>query len=259
MAVADRGRLALRAPKRKRGVRQSLLLVDDHRMFVEMLCQWLGQTYDIVGVAYRADELITLLGTTEADALVLDLQLPDRSDVGVITDVRRVRPALRVLVLTMFRDRAVAEAAFAAGADGFIPKDAEASELARALAEVLAGRRYLSPLVPKSSHRTGLESVHPALRRLTSRQQDVLCMLGGGLREGEIAERLGIASSTVTFHKHNIQRILGVETDRALLGYAVLVHGCLAERAPGAVVACGGAAAGEGPSPSQSEPGRPRG
>lgn len=209
--------------------RQSLILVDDHRMFVEMLRRWLGQTYDIAGVAYRADELLTLLKTATADGLLLDLQLPDRSDVGLLTAVRRLRPTLRILVLTMFRDRAVAEAALAAGADGFLPKDADAAELARALAEVLAGRHYLSPLVPKSGHRTGLDAVYSALQRLTPRQQEILCRLGDGMAAGEIAEQLNVARSTVTFHKHNIQRILGLETDRALLVYAVLVHECLAD------------------------------
>lgn len=198
-------------------------------MFVEMLRQHLGHTYHIAGVAYRACELVTLLRTIAPDCLVLDLHLPDRSDVGLIADVRRLRPAMRILVLTMFRDRAVAEAALHAGADGFLPKDADACELGHALAEVLAGRPYLSPLVPKSSRRTGPDALHATLWRLTPRQQQILCLLGEAAHDSEIAERLAIAPSTITFHKHNIQRILGIETGRALLGYAVLIHECLAD------------------------------
>ena len=221
--------------------RPSLILVDDHRMFVEMLRDSLAGYYDIAGVAHTAEGLLALLETRTADCLVLDLQLPDRSDTSLIADVRRRRPAMRILVLTMFCDRAVAEAAFAAGADGFVPKDADGAELRHAIAEVLAGRRYLSPRLPKSSHGAGLEALHPALARLTPRQQDVLCMLGCGESETEIANRLQVAPSTVTFHKRNIQCVLGLENQRALVGYAVLLNGCLRDR-NGAAVAAGSAA-----------------
>ena len=224
--------LRVNVEESRQGPRASLILVDDHRMFVEMLRQSLDWSYDIAAVAYRADELLALLGTTPADGLLLDLQLPDRSGVGLIAQVRRVRPALRILVLTMFRDRAVAEAAFAAGADGFLPKNAGCDELEAALAAVLAGRRYLSPLVPKTSHRTGLAALHPMLQGLTRRQEEVLTLLAEGVHEGAIARRLGLSTSGVTFHKHNLQRILGLETDRALLGYAMLLHECLAEHRP---------------------------
>lgn len=76
--------------------RPSLILVDDHRMFVEMLLDSLAGGYDIAGVAYRADELLALLETSTADCLVLDLQLPDRSDLSpdVTRDPATGSPAL---------------------------------------------------------------------------------------------------------------------------------------------------------------------
>ena len=208
----------------------SLILVDDHRMLLEMLASTLAGDYCIEGVASTAAELLALLETRAADGILLDLQLPDRSDLSLVEEVHRRWPAMRILVLTMFCDRAVAEAAFAAGADGYLVKDSGTAELRRAVADVLAGRRYTSPLLPKSSRRTGLEALHPAIARLTLRQQEVLCLLGGGKRETEVAGQLGLSPSAVTFHKKNIQRVLGLESDRALLGYAVLLHGCLADR-----------------------------
>jgi DNA-binding NarL/FixJ family response regulator len=113
-------------------------------------------------------------------------------------------------------------------------------ELRRALAEVFAGRRYVSPFLAKSSHRVSLDALHPLLHRLTPRQQEVLCLLGGGKTETQIAGRLHLVPSTITFHKGNIQRVLGLKSRRALMGYAVLLHGCFADRneattEPGAV------------------------
>jgi two-component system, NarL family, invasion response regulator UvrY len=103
-------------------------------MFLQMLRNSLASEFDIVGVAGRADELLALLETCTADCLVLDLQLPDRSDLSLIVDVHYQRPSLPILVLTMFRDRALADAAFAAGADGFLPKDAGLDAIFRAIA-----------------------------------------------------------------------------------------------------------------------------
>jgi DNA-binding NarL/FixJ family response regulator len=198
-------------------------------MFLQMLRRALAAKFDIVDVAGRADELLVLLETSTADCLVLDLQLPDRSDLSLIAEVRQQHPSLPILVLTMFRDRALADAAFAAGAAGFLPKDAGLDTIFRAITEVLAGRRYLSPLLPKTSHRTGIAALHPALQRLTPRQQAVFRLLGAGKTASEIAQAFGVGQSTITFPKTRIRQTLGIENDRALLGYAMLVGGCIEE------------------------------
>ncbi|MEK7668313.1 MAG: response regulator transcription factor [Gemmatimonadota bacterium] len=211
-------------------VKPRLILVDDHRMFVDSLRDALAATYDIVGVAYSGGELLALLRTRSADCLLLDLQLPDRHGLELIPDVLALRPALMILIVTMFLDRCLAEAALTAGAHGFIPKDAGRDELQRAITEVLAGARYVSPRVPKTSHRTSLEALHPALQRLTPRQQAVFRLLGDGRTEAEIAHILCVSPPTITFHKQNIQRVLGFPTSALLAQYALLVRICLEER-----------------------------
>jgi len=135
-----------------------LILVDDHRMIVGGLRSTLRATYDIVGVAFGGKELLALLKTRSADCLLLDLQLPDRLGLDLIPDVLALRPEMRILVVTMFLDRCIAEAALAAGAHGFIPKDAGRKELESAITDVLAGRRHVSPRLPRTSNRrTSLE------------------------------------------------------------------------------------------------------
>ena len=210
--------------------RPRLILVDDHRMFVDGLRSCLAATYDIVGVAYRGDELLALLKTRSADCLLLDLQLPDRQGLDLIPEVLALRPEMRILVVTMFLDRCIADAALAAGAHGFVPKDADSEELKRAIADVLAGERHISPRVPRTSNRrTSLEALHPALQRLTPHQQTVFRLLGDGKSETEITHSLGVGPSTVTFHKQGIQKTLGLDTRASLVRYAVLVRGCLEE------------------------------
>lgn len=204
--------------------RARLVLADDHRMVVQGLEQMLGRRFEIVGVAYAGDELLELLRDTPADGLLLDLSLPGRSGLDVIPDICALQPDLKILVLTMHADRVLAEAAIAAGALGFVPKDAGMEELELALSQVLAGRRYVSPRVPKSSHRVALDALHASLARLTERQQTILRMLGQGLSSAEIGDKLGLSEATITFHRKRIRTILGLSSEWELTRQAILVH-----------------------------------
>ena len=204
--------------------RARLVIADDHRMVVQGLEQMLGDRYDIAGVAYAGDELLALLERTPADVVLLDLSLPGRSGLDILPDIRVLQPALKVLVLTMHADRVLAEAALAAGALGFVPKDAGMEELKLALTEVLAGRRYVSPRVPKSSHRMALDALHASLAKLTERQQTILRLLGQGLSSAEIGEKLGLSENTITFHRKRIRTVLGLTSEWELTRQAILVH-----------------------------------
>ena len=204
--------------------RPRLLIVDDHRLLVQGLQQMLGKRYDIVGVAYAGDELLALLRHTPADGLLLDLSLPGRSGLELLPDIHAIQPDLKVLVLTMHVDRILAEAALAAGATGFVPKDAGMEELERALERVLAGERFLSARVPRITHRVGLDAVHASLARLTPRQQTILRLIGKGRTSGEIAAKLGLTESTITFHRQRIRRLLGLTSEWELVRHAILIQ-----------------------------------
>jgi len=207
----------------KRG-RPRLVIADDHRLLVQGLQQLLSRRFDVVGVAYAGDELLEVLRVTAADALILDLSLPGRSGIDLLPDIRRVRPDLRILVVTMHVDRILAEAAFGAGAHGFVPKDSGMDEVEKGLRTVLAGRRYLSPRVPRHSSRVGLDAVHASLAKLTPRRQTILRLIGQGMTSAEIAAELGLSEATIGFHRHGIRQALGLTSDWGLLRHALLVH-----------------------------------
>ena len=124
-----------------------------------------------------------------------------------------------------------------AGAFGFVPKDGTREELKHALGEVLAENRRVSPRVPRTSQRTGIDAFHPALARLTPRQQAVFRMLGDGMTEAEIARSLRIAPSTVTLHRHHILKALGLKTRSALVRHAVLLRHSVASGTPSCAAA----------------------
>lgn len=202
--------------------RLRLILVDDHRMIVRGVTSLLERDFEVVAVAHGGDELLRLLPDHPADCVLLDLGMPGRNGYQLIPQIRRLQPDLRILIVTMHVDRVMADACLSAGASGFIPKDATAEELRFAIREVGGGRRYVSPRVPKSSHRVGLKACYAGLHRLTARQQRIMLLFGEGLSGIGISNVLAIGPSTVTFHKQNIMRDMGFETEADLLRYAVL-------------------------------------
>lgn len=202
--------------------RPRLILADDHHVVVEGLRSLLATEFNVVAVAHDGGDLLKALGRTDADALLLDLALPGKSGLDLLPGIRAQRPGMKVLILTMHVDRVLADAALSAGAHGFVPKDAGIEELRVALREVLAGRRYVSPRVPKLSHRVSLGARHLGLARLTPRQQEIVRLIGDGKSTAEIADALGLRPSTVAFHRANIRKALGIPTEWGLVRFAIL-------------------------------------
>jgi DNA-binding NarL/FixJ family response regulator len=133
-------------------------------------------------------------------------------------------PSLRILVVTMHLDRALADQAFLNGADGFIPKEAPAEELQTAIVTVLHGRHYLSPRVPRRGFGDGMTLADARLERLTPRQRDVVRLLGQGKTTPEIAVLLGLSERTVEFHRAGARRALGITTEWGLVRFAILAR-----------------------------------
>lgn len=204
-------------------MRHRLMLVDDHRMVVEALRRHLMRSYDIVSIAYDGAQAIRHVQRERFDAIVLDLHLPKPSGLELIGSLKRAAPSVRIVVVTMHNAKPIAAACVRSGAEGFVPKEAPLDELEAALRAVLSGRTYLSPAIHRTEHQTGLAASHPALARLTRRQEQLLSLIGDGLSGVEISLAIGLSASTVTFHKQNLMKALGIAADSELVRFAVLV------------------------------------
>ncbi len=188
--------------------RARLILADDHHLLVEALRAMLSKSFSVVGVAYEGDALLEILRKTDADCLLLDLGMPGRNGLELLPDIRALRPELKVLVVTMHLDRSLADAALQAGAHGFMPKD--------------SGKRYLSPRVPPITNRMSLGAAHVGLAQLTPRQHEILRLIGDGKTTAEMADTLGLSQRTVGFHRTNIRKALGIDSEAGLTRWAVL-------------------------------------
>lgn len=212
--------------------RPRVVVVDDHRMVAESLATSLSKTCEVVAVAGGGADLLEILRRSSADCVLMDFAMPEHNALDLIPRVLSQAPELKIIVVTMVSDPVLAHAVLNAGARGFVPKEAPLAELLVAIDEVLAGGRYLSPRVPKTSHRVGPGAQHLALQRLTPRQQEIVLLFGEGLSPLEVSRALHLSPSAITFHKHNIMRALGIDSDGGLLRYAVLVRAA-ADAGPG--------------------------
>jgi DNA-binding NarL/FixJ family response regulator len=184
-------------------------------------------------VVHSGAELLGWLGRQAVDCVLLDLSMPRQSGLEVLPELHRRWPELHVIMLTMHSDRALAEATLALGAAGYVPKDAGLPELLLAIETVCSGGRHLSQLIPKHTERTSLHALHPALCSLTPQQERILLLLGEGRSSAAIAKELGLSESTITFHRANLRRKLGIETELGLHRFAVLMRTAVTEEGSG--------------------------
>lgn len=192
-------------------------------MVREGLRKSLSPECEIVAAVASGDELLALLPRHAGDCILLDLYVPRRNGLAIVPEARQLSPATHILVVTMLVDRSIAEEAFRLGAAGYVPKDAGLGELLHAIREVMAGRRYLSRLVPKTTHRMGLSARHPGLFAMTPRQHQIFLRYGEGKSWSEIAEELYCTPSTMTYHKQKIMQKLAIGSESNLRPYATML------------------------------------
>ncbi|MBL7254174.1 response regulator [Paractinoplanes lichenicola] len=183
-----------------------VLLVDDQQLIragLRMLCD-AEPDLEVVGEAGDGREAITLAARLAPDVIVMDLRMPGVDGISATSRVLAERPATRVLVLTTFGDDDHLYPALNAGACGFLLKDAPPAELLEGIRRAAAGdspfsRDVLQRLVRRATD-VGAEQRRRPVQGLTAREQDVLDLVGEGLSNTEIAERLHIGITTVKTH-----------------------------------------------------------
>lgn len=156
--------------------------------------------------------------------LFVDLSMPRLHGIEVVRQTRSVSPHTRVIVLSMHNDEPYVIEALRAGAAAYILKGSESAEIARALAEVNAGRRYLSGQLSEwAINALATKSVDAAdpLASLSPREREVLQLAAEGLGNPEIAEKLFISPRTAETHRANLMRKLGLQNATDLVRFAI--------------------------------------
>jgi len=188
-----------------------LVLADDHAMVRQGLEQLLSAVDDleIIGTASDGEEAAQLvLGAEAVDVVLMDLEMPRADGIEATRRIVEQRPDVRVVILTSFSDRDRILDALDAGAIGYVLKDADPEELIRGVRAAAAGQ---SPLAPQAA--TAVLQARRVRRPedvLTEREREVLSLIGEGLPNKVIAQRLGIGEKTVKAHVTRIFQAIGV-------------------------------------------------
>lgn len=202
----------------------TLVVGDDHTLFLDALCKLLGSQYDLVGTASNGRDLIKLVEQRRPDLVLLDISMPVLNGIEAMRQIKKSMPETPFVVVTQQDNREYVAAAFQAGARGYVLKSSASSELSLAMHQALKGQYYVTPLVsveiaklldPKQSP-AKLFDVH-----LTPRKREVLQLVAEGKSVKEIAFILSISSKTVEFHKATIMDQLGLRTTAELTRYAI--------------------------------------
>jgi DNA-binding NarL/FixJ family response regulator len=201
-----------------------VVIADDHAVVRAGLAQLLATFagVELVGAAVDGEEAVSLCAERGPDVVLMDLEMPTLDGIEATRRIRAAQPTVAVVVLTSFSDRERILRALDAGAAGYLLKDAEPRELAKAIEAAARGE---APLDPKAAR--ALLSARGAptpAEALSTREREVLAMVGEGLPNKLIAQRLSISEKTVKAHLTSVYRQIGV-TDRTQAALWAQRHG----------------------------------
>jgi DNA-binding NarL/FixJ family response regulator len=169
------------------------------------------------GEAGTPHEAITLVRQQDWDLVVLDLALGQRSVFEVLQELKKLRPKLPVLILSMHAEAQYARRAFKAGASGYITKDCPRAELLGAITTVLQGRRYISPTLAETLILDlARDTAQPPHETLSTREFEVMCLIASGKTVREIANILALSDKTISTYRARILEKMGLKTNAAL-------------------------------------------
>ncbi len=191
-----------------------VFLVDDHEIVRRGIGDLLDAEADIeiVGEAASVSQASGRIGATAPDVAVLDVRLPDGSGIDLCRDIRSQHPDVRCLILTGYDDDEALFAAVVAGASGYVLKDVRGAGLIDAVRAVAAGRTLLDPALTRraSKQMRSAPDGDPRFESLSLRERQILALIGDGLTNRQIGERLSLAEKTVKNYVSTMLSKLGL-------------------------------------------------
>jgi two-component system response regulator NreC len=208
----------------------TIILAEDHHIVRQGLRALLEAEPDIqiVGEAANGLEAAQLAESRQPDVMIVDLMMPGLNGLEVTRQVAQRSPHTQVIILSAFENEAYVTEALGSGAAGYVLKRSSAADLVRAVREVVAGRRYLSPSLSERAIEAYVRYIQQVrdsdldpYETLTPREREVLHLAAEGHTNAEIAERLSISPRTVETHRANMMHKLGLRTSTDLIRYSM--------------------------------------
>jgi len=199
-----------------------ILLVDDHPVVRHGIRQILVEGFKSVSVGEASDVATasSSIRNSAWDVVVLDVTLPGASGLDLLKEIRQMRPALPVLVLSMHPASQFARRVLAAGAMGYLTKDSAPTELVQAVDQIRRGKLYLGSRVPEWARTPNADSAAPH-DKLSDREYQVLRMIASGLTVSGIAVALGLSVKTVSTYRSRLLEKLLMRSNAEVMRYAI--------------------------------------
>jgi len=204
--------------------RLRVLIADDHSVVAEGLRSLLEKRYDVIGIVRDGRELLVEAPKLKPDVIVLDIGMPLLNGLDAAERLKSSLPQAKLVFLTMNDDPNLAAAALNLGAVGYVLKHAAASELLKAVSEVLQGRAYVTAKLRAENWAVRERRARQFSKELTRRQQDVLQLLAEGRPMKEVADILKLSEKTVMFHKYHIMHAFNLKNNAELVLFALKRH-----------------------------------
>ncbi|MGH9378793.1 MAG: response regulator [Terriglobia bacterium] len=205
-----------------------VLLADDHTLVRQGFRRILEDDPRIVvvGEASTGVQAIALAKELNPDIAVLDLSMPELGGIEAAGEILKANPSIKILILSMYSNEAYVRKAFAAGAKGYMLKDAIEIDLTRAVFSLAEGKAYMSPGISSlviEGLRTGAmqEGGDDLYEQLSLREKEVLQLIAQGKSNKEVAALLNISVNTVAVHRARLMETLGIHRTAELVLYAV--------------------------------------
>ncbi len=201
------------------------LIIDDHTITRAGLRRILSDTAQsiVVGEAANGAEALELVMSQQWDIVMLDISLPDRSGLEVLKAIKKARPALPVMVLSMYPVDQYALRVLRAGGAGYLTKESAPDQLLEAVRKVTAGMRYITPEVAECIARDwNRNPVQPVHEMLSDREFEVMRLIASGKSVGDIAKDLTLSVKTVSTYRTRVLQKLHLRHNAELTYYAVI-------------------------------------
>ena len=201
-----------------------IIIADDHAIVREGLKQIVAEEKDMLvcGEAENASDLMELLNKEQWSIVVLDINMPGKSGLEALKDIKQIYPNLPVLILSMFSEDQYGLRAIKAGASGYLKKVSAPTELVVAIRKIVSGRKYINPsLAEKLAENLGNDKNNYLHEKLSDREYQIMCNIALGKSAEEIAEELSLSINTIYTYRNRIFEKMSMKSNVELTQYAV--------------------------------------
>jgi DNA-binding NarL/FixJ family response regulator len=207
-------------------IKARILIVDDHPLVCKAVSQLINRQTDMIccGVAQTAAATISTALEHKPDLVLLDIKLKDEDGLKLIHLLLLQVPALRVLVFSQYGDVSFVDSSLKAGACGYVTKRETAREILTAIRTVLSGKIYLNHKISASLLNNFQVEKPPVVNgyaQLTTRETQVLQLVGAGMKTRNVAEKLNLSIKTIETYREHLKRKLGLKNSAELTHFAI--------------------------------------